>query len=106
MKLKLLNCDRCRVSDLSPLTGTCLTSLAIHNTQVSDLSPLQGMSLTTLHLEGSAVTDLSPLKEMPLENLSCDFDASRDAKILRAIKTLKTINEMPADRFWKEVDGK
>ena len=79
MKLKLLNCDRCRVSDLSPLTGTCLTSLAIHNTQVSDLSPLQGMSLTTLHLEGSAVTDLSPLKEMPLENLSCDFDASRDA---------------------------
>jgi len=44
--------------------------------------------------------------DLALVSLSCDFDASRDAKILRAIKTLKTINEMPADRFWKEVDGK
>jgi len=42
------------------------------------------------------VSDLSPLKDMPLKELKCDFKPERDAKILRSIKTLETINGKPA----------
>lgn len=50
------------------------------------------------------VTDLSPLKDMPLKELWCDFKADRDAKVLRAIETLETINDKSAAEFWNEVD--
>ena len=52
------------------------------------------------------MTGLSPLKGLHLKNLFCKFDASRDAKMLRAIKTLETINGKPVAEFWKEVDAK
>jgi hypothetical protein len=45
------------------------------------------------------------LKGLPLKSLICDFDADRDAEILRSIKTLETINDKPAAQFWKEVEG-
>jgi len=43
---------------------------------------------------------------MPLKELICDFMPERDAKILRSITTLETINGKPAAEFWKEVKGK
>jgi hypothetical protein len=52
------------------------------------------------------VSDLSPLKGMPLKDLRCDFKAERDAKVLRSITTLETINGKPVKEFWKEVDAK
>ena len=69
---------------------------------MSDLSPLKGMPLTLLTLKGTAVTDLAPLKDLPLKVLGCDYQAARDAKILRAIKTLETINGKPAAEVLKE----
>jgi hypothetical protein len=36
--------------------------------------------------------------------LRCDFRPERDAAILRAIGTLKTINDKPAAIFWREVE--
>jgi hypothetical protein len=39
---------------------------------------------------------------LPLTKLDCDFQPERDAKILRAIKTLETINDQPVKAFWKE----
>jgi hypothetical protein len=38
---------------------------------------------------------------MPLELLECTFELSRDAKILRSIRTLKTINGKPAAEVLK-----
>ena len=64
------------------------------------------MPLRTLNMKGTLVSDFSPLKDLPLKLLSCDFQAPRDAKILRAIKTLEMINGMPAAEFWKEVKDK
>ena len=81
-----------------------LKILHLRGTEVSDLSLLEGMPLTDLNLVGSAVKDLSPLEGLPLENLRCDFQRTRDTKILRMIKTLKTINGKPAAQFWKELD--
>jgi hypothetical protein len=81
-----------------------LKLLNITETKVSDLSPLKGMPLETLWMEKTLVTDLSPLKDLPLKRIACDFQASRDGKILRAIKTLETINLKPVADFWKEMD--
>jgi Leucine-rich repeat (LRR) protein len=125
MPLKLLNCDNTQVSDLSPLAGMPLRVLYLAGTQVSDLAPLRGMRLIRLWVcqtnvadlspldgmplgflrcQGSKVTDLSPLKGMPLTWFVCDFRPDRDTAILRAIPTLKTINDKPATDFWREVD--
>jgi hypothetical protein len=43
---------------------------------------------------------------MPLTFLRCDFNPERDAALLRSIKSLREINEKPAEEFWKEVDAK
>ncbi len=63
-------------------------------------------SLTDCWLSGTRVTDLSLLKAWPLKTLFCDFNAHRDAKILRSIKTLEQINGKPATDFWREVDAR
>ena len=47
------------------------------------------------------IANLSPLKDMPLKNVNCDFVPERDAKILRSIKTLDTINGKPARELLK-----
>ncbi len=52
------------------------------------------------------MTDLSPLKDLPLTKIECDFQPERDAKILRAIRTLETINGKPAEEFWKSLEKK
>jgi serine/threonine protein kinase len=104
MKLESLNCDASPVVDLSPLKGLPLQSLNVSHGQVSDLSPLKGLPLAELSLVGSAVTDLSPIKDLPLMVIRLDFQAKRDAVILRGIRTLVTINGKPAAQFWKEVD--
>jgi Leucine-rich repeat (LRR) protein len=83
-----------------------LTELDLSGTKVADLSPLKGMRLTNLGCAGTKVTDLSPLKGIPLKGLYCDFMPERDAKILRSITTLQTINGKEAREFWKEVKPK
>jgi hypothetical protein len=106
MPLRVLwgNCPL--VTDLSPLKGMPLVQLGIGGTQVSDLSPLAGMPLEHLAIDGTRVTDLSGLKGMPLKSLRCDFKAERDATIVRAIKTLETMNDKPAALFWKDLEKK
>jgi hypothetical protein len=47
--------------------------------------------------------DLSHLKFLPLEELTCPEQMARkNAPILMAIKTLKTINGKPVTAFWKQ----
>ena len=53
-------------------------------------------------IKATSVTDLAPLKDLPLSSVLCDFQAPRDAPILRAIKTLEMINDVPVKRFWQE----
>jgi serine/threonine protein kinase/Leucine-rich repeat (LRR) protein len=106
MKLGAMDCARTQVSDLAPLKDMKLTSLNCNSTKVTDLSPLKDMKLTHLQCIGTKVTDLSPVRMMPLQALFCDFEPARDAEILRSIKTLQKINNMPALEFWKDVDKK
>ena len=103
VKLTSLSLGRTRVTDLSPLQGMRLTTLKIDENAISDLTPVKGMPLAVLSCKDTNVTDLSPLAGMPLEILSGHFDAPRDAEVLGAIETLKTINGKPATEFWNGV---
>jgi hypothetical protein len=43
---------------------------------------------------------------MPLKEIWCNFEAERDAEVLRTIKTLEKINNKPRQEFWDELDKK
>jgi hypothetical protein len=94
-----------QVNDLSPLEGMPLGTLNFMQTQVRDLSPLRGMALRQFSYSFQIIYDLSPLKDAPLESFHGDFNPWRDAEVLRDIKTLKTINDQPAAKFWEKADA-
>ncbi|HEY3320647.1 MAG TPA: SUMF1/EgtB/PvdO family nonheme iron enzyme [Planctomycetota bacterium] len=87
-------------TDLAGLSGMALTEINCTGRPISDLSPLRGMKLTKLQLRGTKVTDLSLLTEMPLTELTCDFVPARDTAILKSIKTLEKLNDLPVAEFW------
>jgi serine/threonine protein kinase len=124
MPLTTLKLEHCvKVEDLSPLKGMRLTELnLVHCRGVRDLKALQDMPLTSLNCKGSGVLDLSPLRRMPLtaivlyETAVHDLSPLEDMRLsvvglppmvtqgmagLRRMKTLKTINEMRSEDFWK-----
>jgi Leucine-rich repeat (LRR) protein len=101
MPLTRLDCSGTRVSDLTSLHGMKLDFLSVAYTPVADLSPLQGMKLTELGCKEAKVTDLSALRGMPLKTLWCDFQAERDAAILRSLEALEQINDKSVAEFWK-----
>jgi serine/threonine protein kinase/Leucine-rich repeat (LRR) protein len=104
--LKYLCLNLTNVSDLTPLENMRLTGFECAKTRVSDLTPLRHMRLELLSVEGLQVTDLALLEGMPLKSLHCDLQqASRNAELLRGIKTLEKINEKPAAEFWKQIDA-
>jgi hypothetical protein len=105
MPLTDLECDECPVADLTPLRGMPLQTLTCSRTRLSDLSPLQGAPLTKAFFDHTNVKDLSPLRNAPLKELRCEFDPHRDSEILRSIKTLEKINNLPAAEFWEKVEA-
>ena len=134
MSLKHLVCGGTLVTDLSPLKGKRIGWLTVSGIPVRDLSPIQGMPLRWLVCQNMAVSDLAPLKsatqikklgiaglkiigsdspldlswlkELPVEELSVSEDAAmKKAPVLKELKTLKTINDMPAADFWKTHHG-
>jgi len=90
------------LSDLSPLVSLDLRELNVSTNLISDLSPLRAMpNLTVLHCGKNRVQDFSPLAGLSLRELSCDFNPQRDAPVLRQIRSLQTVNGLPAGEFWK-----
>jgi serine/threonine protein kinase len=102
LSLDFLNLGSTRVIDLSPLEDmTALHTLILSATPVTDLSVLKRLPLTTLSIEYTKVSDLTPLKGMPLKQLSLDTPTGQNAEVLRSLKGLEEINNMPAADFWK-----
>ena len=97
----MLDFGTTNVSDLSPLVNMPIHHLEFGQTKVRDISPLKGMPLQYLLLGGSPVSDLSPLDGMPLRNLNFTFKPGEIPDVLRSIKTLETINGVPAKEFLK-----
>ncbi|MCY3017500.1 MAG: SUMF1/EgtB/PvdO family nonheme iron enzyme [Planctomycetota bacterium] len=101
MRLTSVDCHETRVNDLSPLAGMPLTHLNCIWTDVGDLSPLRGAPLVVFSCNRYNL-DLSPLRDSPLRKVKCYGDPERYGAILRSIKTLETINDMPVAEFWKQ----
>src|SRR6516162_3857189 len=93
------------VKDISPVRAlTGLTHLECSGSnpgkgRLSDLSPLKGLKLKSFDCRWTRVTDLSPLRGMPLKEVQVDLELSRDAPVLRSIKTLEKINGETANEF-------
>jgi len=103
MPLTTLSFGGTQVTELSALTGMKLQVLSLNDTVVSELGPLEGMPLTVLWCNNTKVSDLSPVRAAPLREIKCDFVAERDADVLRGIRTLAKINDLPAAAFWARV---
>ncbi|MBI3856383.1 MAG: hypothetical protein HY293_11910, partial [Planctomycetes bacterium] len=89
------------LADIAGLKGLKLQELGLANTRVSDLSPLQGMPLQRLQISGTPVRDLAPLRGLPLQQLECERIGTTDFSALKAIRSLKTVNDQPAAEFLK-----
>jgi serine/threonine-protein kinase len=103
MKLSELCLFNTRVTDLSPLQGMPLARLQLTGSGVKDLSSLRGSKITWLSIAGTAVLDLAPLKDVPIQKLDCDRSLTTDFSALKAIRTLKTVNDLPVAEFMKSV---
>ncbi len=71
-----------------------------------DLSPLRALAdLKKLTINGQAYAlDLSPINNLPLERLTCgEVHAQRNAVMLQAMDTLKTINGQPKGEYLKNL---
>lgn len=122
MKLKGLDISGTEVEDLTPLRNTSIEDLSMARTRVKDLSPLKDVvNLSFLSLgppswayagpfptkldSSDRSLNLSPLKDVPLERLSFPVDMlTNGVETLRDHKTLKTINGMKPEEFWKAYD--
>ena len=108
MPLTYVNLGGTQVSDLTPLGEVkTLQTLMINNTRVNDLGPVKGSrALTYLNCTETPVADFTPLRDAPLNDLYAKPETvTRQADVLRTIKTLTTINDKPAATFWKELDA-
>ena len=63
------------------------------------------MPLTTLAVNNNPITDLTPIKNLPIHILGLSYQTDRDTSILRSMKSLKKINELPVAEFWNQVDA-
>ena len=107
-----LNCGDTRVTDLSPLKGMPLTTLAFDETAVFDLSPLQEMPLIDLSCEGTRVADLTPLQRLNLRKLAFSpIRINKGVDFIRRMKSLSSIgigwqatDQFSPFVFWKKYD--
>jgi Leucine-rich repeat (LRR) protein len=106
MKLDLLGCGQTEVANLLPVQGMPLTTVWCNDSKVSSLEPLRGMKLTVLLCNRTNVKSLAPIEGMPLKELGWDVRPGKDADIVRAIKTLETINGKRPNDLWTEADKK
>ena len=94
-----------KLTDLSPIKNMPLTCLVIRDTAVRDISALKDMKLTVLDMIGAPVADLSPLTNMPLIHMMFTEKAvTNGLDGLRNIPTLKLINKMTPEDYWKDYD--
>ena len=116
--------ERGRLESLEPLRGMDLCQVGFSNNPIVDLTPLNGMPIHSAWLGDIATTDFSPLRGMPLtvlhatsvvgkgppldllltfklKDIWIDHTQMPDIEGLRQLSSLKMINGVKADLFWK-----
>lgn len=93
-------------SDLAPLAGSTIESLALSH-GVYDLAPLKKLpSLRAVTVNYCLSVDLAPLAGTTVTRLDIEGIPAGLVSVLRGHKTLKSINNNPVADFWKEYDAK
>jgi serine/threonine protein kinase/Leucine-rich repeat (LRR) protein len=87
LPIDTLACADSLVTNLEPLRGMPLIILHCQMTGVSSLAPLEGKKLVMLSIQGTPVTDLKPLRGMPLKAL--------DMAWVRGVTELKPLEGLP-----------
>ena len=101
-KIISLSCSGMKSADLRSIRSMKeLKILSLASTPLHDLSPLAGMELWQLNLKGTSLGDLSSLRQMKLRELLCDVDRKRDLPVLRSLRGLEKINDLPVEEFWR-----
>ncbi len=100
LKLTHLSAWETALEDLSVLTGMPLEALNVSKSRVKSLALLRGKSLCYLDFEGCSIGDLSPLKDSTtIRLLVGPFRPVRDAALLRSMKLLEKVNDVPVKEF-------
>ena len=100
--LEFLDASYTGLETLDELTEASLVTLKVAGTAITDLSPIRKMpKLRTFDCSDCAITDFKPLTAVQIKNLNADIREARDAAILKRITSLRYINEMPVNQFWK-----
>jgi hypothetical protein len=101
MPLEALNLTGCRLGSVSLLARLpTLRVLCLDETAVSDLSPLRDLPLTSLSLIRTPVADFGPIRGKAIEYLRLDYRPELEP-LVRSLRGLAQINEVPADEFWR-----
>ncbi|HVR84507.1 MAG TPA: protein kinase [Planctomycetota bacterium] len=101
MKLQELSLLNTRVSDLGALQGMPLSRLQISGPALKDLSSLRGLKITSLSITGTSALDLTPLRDLPIQKLEIDRNLATDYSVLKSVRTLRTVNDLPVAEFLK-----
>ncbi|MEM6474067.1 MAG: protein kinase, partial [Planctomycetota bacterium] len=64
---------------------------------IRDLSGLEGLSLKFIDISGTNVEDIRPLTTMLIEHIYIDLTPKQDETLLRSIKSLRLINDIPIE---------
>ncbi len=108
MPLKTLYIDGCpKIHDLSQLVELPLMGLDLGNTNITDISPLKKIvTLRYLAIPDSQFHDLAPLVGLQIVNMVVTISPKPNGlDLFRHHPTLKQINGMPVDEFWRSLDG-
>jgi cysteine-rich repeat protein len=91
--LRSIALDNGSITDLEPLSGLWLVSLALTCHRLSDLTPLAGhLGMTYLDIRGNQITDLSPLSNMmALTALNAGDNRISDIAVLASLPRLGKI---------------
>ena len=98
----MLDVSETKLANLDDVAQLGVTELRVANTPVTDLRPIKSMpKLRTLDITGCKFDSLEPLAGTSLREIKLDFQTSRDTAILIGLPSLRKINGMSVQEFWK-----
>lgn len=108
MEIKSLGLTEMPTESLAHLKGMNITDLSLSRMVLQDLAPLKGLPLKKLTLLQMRIRDVSALAGMQLEWVCVQpgRHVTGALEFLRNMKSLKHINYLPADDFWKKHDAR
>jgi serine/threonine protein kinase len=95
-----------QLKDLTPLKGMKLDRLGLYNIPLRYWTPLRDVSVNSIGLGSTLVVDLTPLQGKQLVRIDLNpKNVVKGMDVLRAMKSLRSINGLPPAEFWKRYDA-